>query len=121
MRADLFDQLVASIKQMKDIERGRLKAARMTRVEDLLSADPPDVAVLRARFGLSQAKFAALLGISVNTLQNWEQRRRNPDGPGKVLLRVAALHPDALLDVATTWPARAHRKQPWSRGRRTVA
>ena len=97
MRKDLFDQLVESVKQMKDIEAGRLKPSRVTRAEDLLRGESPNVAALRARFKLSQAKFAALLGISVNTLQNWEQNRRRPDGPAKVLLRVAATHPDALL------------------------
>ena len=97
MRKDLFDQLVESVMQMKAIEAGRLKAARVTRAGDLLQGDAPDVAALRARFKLSQAKFAKLLGISVDTLQNWEQRRRRPEGPAKVLLRVVATHPEALL------------------------
>lgn len=99
MRKDLFDELVESVQQMKDIQAGRRKPSRVTRAEDLLSADSPDVAALRAHFKLSQAKFAALLGISLDTLQNWEQRRRQPDGPAKVLLRVAAAHPDILLSV----------------------
>jgi putative transcriptional regulator len=100
MRKELFDQLVASVKEMKEIQGGRLKPARVTRVEDLVAQGTPDVAALRARFRLSQAKFAALLGISIDTLQNWEQHRRQPDGPAKVLLRVAAAHPEALLSVA---------------------
>ena len=50
--------------------------------------------------GLSQHKFALLLGISENTLQNWEQGRRHPVGPAKVLLKVAARHPQAILEVA---------------------
>lgn len=82
MRKDLFDQLVESVKEMKAIHAGRRKPARVTRAADLLNADTPDVAALRAQFKLSQAKFAALLGISVDTLQNWEQRRRQPEGPG---------------------------------------
>jgi len=97
MRRELFEELVASIKEMKAIERGEMKPARVTRSEDLLATD---VRALRAHFGLSQAKFAALLGISVDTLQNWEQGRREPEGPAKVLLRVAAKHPEALLSVA---------------------
>lgn len=100
MRKDLFDQLVASVTQMKEIEAGRRKPARVVRGEDLLATEPPDVAALRAHFGLSQRKFAALLGISVDTLQNWEQGRRKPEGPARVLLRVAAAHPEALLSVA---------------------
>ncbi|MDP1859566.1 MAG: NadS family protein [Gemmatimonadaceae bacterium] len=99
MRKDLFEELVESVQQMKDIQAGRRKPSRVTRADDLLASDSPDVAALRAHFKLSQAKFAALLGISVDTLQNWEQRRRQPDGPAKVLLRVAAAHPDILLSV----------------------
>lgn len=99
MRKDLFAQLEESVREMKAIEAGRLRPARVTRREDLVSADV-DVAKLRSRFHLSQAKFAALLGISVQTLQNWEQRRRRPEGPARVLLRVAAAHPAAVLDVA---------------------
>jgi putative transcriptional regulator len=57
------------------------------------------VAALRARFQLSQAKFAALLGISTGTLRNWEQGRREPEGAARVLLRVAARHPDAVLSA----------------------
>ena len=97
MRKELFDELVASVKEMKAIERGELKPARVTRSEDLLATD---VRTLRAHFRLSQAKFAALLGISVDTLQNWEQGRREPEGPARVLLRVAAKHPEALLSIA---------------------
>ena len=100
MREDLFDELVESVKQMKAIEKGGLEPGRVTRLDDIVDAETPDVAALRARFGLSQAKFAALLGISVATLRNWEQNRRRPDGPAKVLLRVAAAHPEALLSVA---------------------
>jgi putative transcriptional regulator len=110
MRKDLFDQLVASVKQMKEIEAGRRKPSRVTRSEELLATTTPDVAALRAHFGLSQSKFAALLGISIDTLQNWEQRRRRPEGPAKVLLRVAAAHPEALLSVSR--PSAAPRRKP---------
>ncbi len=108
MRKDLFAELVESVKQMKAIRAGRMKPGRVTQSEDLLRDSAPDVGALRAHFGLSQSKFAALLGISVGTLQNWEQRRRRPEGPAKVLLRVAASHPEALLDVAK--PGRTRRR-----------
>jgi putative transcriptional regulator len=62
--------------------------------------EDPDVAAIRDELGLSQTKFAALLGISVRTLQNWEQGRRRPQGPARVLLRVAAKHPRSVLDAA---------------------
>lgn len=100
MRKDLFEELLESVRQMKEIQAGTRKPARVTRARDLLLGGTPDVAALRAHFGLSQSKFAALLGISIDTLQNWEQRRRRPEGPAKVLLRVAAAHPEALLSVA---------------------
>lgn len=58
---------------------------------------PGDVAKLRGWAGLSQARFAALLNISIDTLQNWEQDRRQPDGPAKSLLRLFARHPGLLL------------------------
>lgn len=106
MRKDLFDQLVESVKEMKAIQTGRRKPSRVTRAEELSNTETPDVAALRAHFKLSQAKFAALLSISVNTLQNWEQHRRRPEGPAKVLLRVAAAHPEALLSVTRQAPKR---------------
>ena len=97
MRQDLFEELVASIKEAGSVMRGERKPYRVTRSEDLLATD---VRALRAHFRLSQAKFASLLGISVDTLQNWEQGRRQPEGPAKVLLRVAAKHPEVLLSIA---------------------
>jgi len=56
---------------------------------------------IRDQYGLSQDKFAILMGISTATLRNWEQGRRKPEGPARVLLQVAAKHPDALLDLAS--------------------
>ena len=60
----------------------------------------PSVAAIRERTGLSQAKFAALLGVSVRTLQEWEQGRRAPSGAARTLLMVAAKNPQVLLEVA---------------------
>ena len=59
----------------------------------------PSVSVIRERTGLSQAKFAVLLGVSVRTLQEWEQGRRAPSGAARTLLLVAARNPQALLEV----------------------
>lgn len=58
---------------------------------------PSDVKTIRNKIGLSQSAFAALLGVSVRTLQEWEQGRRAPKGPAQALLRVADRHPEALL------------------------
>ncbi len=60
----------------------------------------PDVASIRAKTGLSQARFAQLLGVSVRTLQDWEQGRRASSGAARTLLVVANKNPHALLDVA---------------------
>ncbi len=58
---------------------------------------PGDVRAIRKRMGLSQSGFAAVLGVSTRTLQDWEQGRRRPTGPARALLRVADRHPKALL------------------------
>lgn len=60
----------------------------------------PNVASIRQRTGLSQSRFAVLLGVSVRTLQDWEQGRRAPSGAARTLLMVADRNPHALLDVA---------------------
>ena len=93
MNNELFNELVASVREGGAIFRDEKEASRT------FVFDEPDVSAIREEYGLSQAKFAALLGISVRTLQNWEQGRRHPQGPAKVLLRVASRHPEAVLDV----------------------
>jgi putative transcriptional regulator len=60
----------------------------------------PDVGKVREKTGLSQARFAELLGVSVRTLQEWEQGRRAPSGAARTLLMIADRNPAALLDVA---------------------
>jgi putative transcriptional regulator len=57
-----------------------------------------DIAALRKFVGLTQAQFAAAIGISVHTLRNWEQDRRRPDGPAIALLRIAARHPRIIRE-----------------------
>ncbi|MDZ7341986.1 MAG: helix-turn-helix domain-containing protein [candidate division KSB1 bacterium] len=93
MKDELFEELLESVKQGGAIIRGEMKAGRFFKF------DPPDVQLIRKNYGLSQEKFAKLLGISVSTLRNWEQGRRKPEGPARILLRVAATHPQAILDA----------------------
>jgi putative transcriptional regulator len=93
MRDELFEELLESIKQGGAILRGEMKPSRVFKF------DQPDVRLIRDHYGLSQAKFAGMLGISVSTLRNWEQGRRKPEGAARVLLRVAAQYPDAVLSV----------------------
>ena len=72
-------------KQRERIMRGRI--------------DPvTDIVTLRRFAGLTQGEFAEALGISVQTLRNWEQGRRSPEGPALALLRVAARHPRVLRE-----------------------
>ena len=92
MNDELFNELVASVREGGSILRGDRDPSRSFAVEE------PDVAAIREAYALSQERFAALVGISVRTLQNWEQGRRRPHGPARVLLRVAATHPEAVLD-----------------------
>ncbi|MFP4566932.1 MAG: helix-turn-helix domain-containing protein [Spirochaetaceae bacterium] len=80
----------------KDFERAITRQQRLR----LMSGEwmSGDVALLRKYLGLSQKEFAGRIGISINTLQNWEQGRRTPDGPAKALLRLLAKHPRLALD-----------------------
>ncbi len=95
MKADVFEELLESVRQGGEILRGERAPSRV------FGAKEPNAQTIRRSYGLSQDKFAKLMGISVATLRNWEQGRRDPDGPAKVLLRVAAKHPEAVLDVVS--------------------
>jgi len=75
---------------IREIKRG--KTGRILNV--------PPVADIRKKTGLSQSRFAALLDVSVRTLQDWEQGRRTPSGAARTLLLIAHKNPMALLEVA---------------------
>lgn len=108
MKDELFDELVASVREGGAIFRGKMTPSLA------FAVDGPDVKEIRSRYGLSQSEFAAMLGISVGTLRNWEQGRRAPEGPARVLLQVAAKHPEVVWDVvrpATGQKARSGRKR----------
>ena len=93
MKDELFNELLESVREGGSILRGEKSPART------FSMEKPDVQQIRANYHLSQSEFATLLGISRATLQNWEQGRRIPQGPARVLLQVASKHPDAVWDV----------------------
>lgn len=93
MKKELFDELLESVRQGAAIVKDTAKPARSTVFREA------EVKRIREQYGLSQDKFAALMGISVATLRNWEQGRRKPEGPSRILLLVAASHPEAILDV----------------------
>ncbi|QLQ26054.1 MAG: helix-turn-helix domain-containing protein [Dechloromonas sp.] len=83
------NDLLASVRQMK-----AGKAARVTAVEVSAATEA------RNRVGMSQGEFAKLLGVSVRTLQDWEQGRREPSGAAKTLLRIASQNPEAVKAAA---------------------
>jgi putative transcriptional regulator len=80
-------EILEGLRQLKRGEHGRVITV-------------PPVASVREKTGLSQARFAELLGVSVRTLQEWEQGRRAPSGAARTLLLIANRNPRALLDVA---------------------
>lgn len=86
-KRDVGIEILEGLRQLKGGEVGRV-------------INVPSVAAIRGRTGLSQAKFASLLGVSVRTLQEWEQGRRAPSGAARTLLMIAAKNPQALLEVA---------------------
>ena len=88
-----FNKLAHSIKQAGRIRRGKMKPARTS------TFHPADVRAIRNRLGKSQSEFALLIGVSVATLQNWEQGRRRPEGPAQALLKIAARNPTAVAEA----------------------
>jgi putative transcriptional regulator len=86
-----FDKLLESVQQAGDIAAGRRRASRVFKVAST------DIKSLRTQTRLSQPDFAALLGVEVSTLRNWEQGRREPTGPAKALLRAIRNDPKNVL------------------------
>jgi len=92
---NLDEELLASVREMKAGLVGRVSVV----TRDGRVVESP-VARARVVSKLSQVQFAALMGVSVRTLQEWEQGRREPSGAAKTLLRVAQSHPEVLRDLA---------------------
>ncbi|MFK0572301.1 NadS family protein [Endozoicomonas sp.] len=91
MDKSMFDELLASVREMDDIREGKKPAARVTEFPEV------EVKSIREKVGLSQSRFALLIGVSKRTLENWEQGRRQPTGPAKALLRIFAVDPEGTL------------------------
>ena len=92
MKEELFNELLESIRQAGEIRIGLRKPTGYRVIEE------PDVAAIRQSYGMTQQEFSALMGISTGTLRNWEQGRRKPQGPAKVLLKIAEKRPKAILE-----------------------
>lgn len=101
MDDEMFAELEASLKEGMAIVRGEEKPSRT------FTFEAPDVKAIREKLKLTQQQFATMMGISIRTLQNWEQGRRRPEGPAHVLLMVAERHPQALLDAVKAGRARS--------------
>jgi putative transcriptional regulator len=86
-KRNLGKEILDGIREIKRGEHGRV-------------SNLPPVAEIRESTGLSQSRFAELLGVSVRTLQEWEQGRRAPSGAARTLLLIAAINPRALRQVA---------------------
>jgi len=91
MEKALFEELLGSLQEAKAIAKGRAAASRRFEVP------APDAKAVREQTGLSQSEFAQLMRVSVKTLQNWEQHRRNPTGPAAALLKIVSTAPDLAL------------------------
>jgi putative transcriptional regulator len=91
MDKKLFDELLDSVQEASAIYRGKKKPSRR------FTIGPLDVQAIRKKTGLSQARFALVMGVSVRTLQNWEQGHRTPQGPAASLLRIVDNDPEVAL------------------------
>lgn len=103
--AKLSSKELAKWEASRDIgaEIGRgLKQARSGRAARVHHIEVPEALEARMRSGLSQQKFADMLGVSARTLQDWEQGRRKPTGAARSLLAIAAKRPDVLREVLVT-------------------
>ena len=91
MKNNDFKDLLTSIDQARKIHSGKIKPSRASNFKPIILTN------IRKKLHVSQAKFAYLIGVSVDTLQNWEQGRRVPEGPALALLKVAETNPKALM------------------------
>ncbi len=90
MKKQDFDKLLGSVAQAGKIKRSEMKPGR------IFEFTPADIKKIRGRLNKSQSEFALMIGVSVATLQNWEQGRRSPEGPARALLKVASENPKAV-------------------------
>jgi putative transcriptional regulator len=97
VREQDFRNLVKSVRQAGRIRRGQMKPSRV------YTFRPTEIKSIRSKLGKSQSEFALMIGVSVATLQNWEQGRRTPEGPAKALLKVAAQNPEAVAEALSAY------------------
>ncbi len=93
MNTQDFEKLVTSVKQAGKIKQGKLSPSRK------FEFTPYDIKKIRNKLNTSQSEFALLIGVSVSTIQNWEQGRRSPEGPARALLKIASVNPATVVDA----------------------
>ena len=91
MDKKMFSELLESVKEMDEIAAGKKKPSRIFEHPVL------EVRAIRQKTGLSQDRFAYLIGVKPATLRNWEQGRRKPTGPAKALLRILEADPESAV------------------------
>lgn len=91
MKSKNFGDLLKSIDQARKIRAGKMRAGRITKF------NPVMVRAIRLKLHASQAAFAHMIGVSIDTLQNWEQGRRRPEGPALALLKIAEINPRIVM------------------------
>ena len=105
MNEDRFSRMMEGVRQGAEILKGPGQPSNACKV----TVQVPDVKNIRDKLNVSQSEFAQMLGISVRTLQNWEQKHRLPVGPARVLLEVAAAYPDQVRKVSRRILGQAYR------------
>jgi putative transcriptional regulator len=93
MKKTDFNVFLSSIKEAGKIKKGKIKPSRV------FSYSIPDIKGIRQKLHVSQNEFAHMIGVSENTIQNWEQGRRKPEGPAVALLRVTENNPRAVFEA----------------------
>jgi putative transcriptional regulator len=91
---DIGQEILEGLQEIKAYKKGKLSLHSRT----LKEPAPPQV--IRARLNLSQSAFASLMGVSLRTVQDWEQGRRKPSGPAVALLRIAEQRPEIFIELS---------------------
>lgn len=99
-KSPLKGKALAEFEAQRDLAQELLESVREMKARKVSVVLAP-VAEAREKTGLSQSQFARLLGVSVRTLQGWEQGRKQPSGAARTLLNIARTNPKALLAVAS--------------------
>lgn len=90
MEEDTFNELLESVKEGDKILKGEIKPSRYFKIE------PLEIKKIRSATGKTQKSFAEMIGVNINTLRNWEQGRRQPEGPARTLLKIVSKYPDIV-------------------------